>query len=910
MAQKIRLDLSRFKASGVYTLEFDQSENIILTPQTIRLVVGFSKKGPFNAPVFCPDIKTARRVFGDIDSSLERKGSFFHRSLFTCLQNGPVFALNLLSLNDDDTTSPDASDKINYLSFSVDSGSAGYSLPAHAVEDNGVPHLKLFSSFYNKERFWFPDPSYFLSTASTTASDNGKLLNFTNLGKSPLSVMVLKSDVKGYDLTAKEWYATGGQTKPDFINDNDYINDFFIDVVAVEGNWTDYAALSIDPVYSTYFNARGVIKANLTAFLSLPEVTTIASVTGTIIPDFVDKNGVNQYIQVIVNNTVATTGMFVAVNEQALDDLSNNDFGLDLVGHNLIAGIIGGQTEIDFISYKAPLINDYGYAPNIGYTIAGSPWLSITAADGTEIYDAWLAGIITDQDYIIKDGAGTKQYLKFFSGVDSFDVAYVEVKAYDSIDFTSQESIAAFGTTYNTAGALVATNLNIVSIYGTYNEYVDTVDVSTLTPVPTLLANEFIVSAVNALKVPVGDLIVDSSGTRLTRIVRTVQYDITGNVKVQTTIPVKIYSSNRVQKFEKIQDFVQEFQFYSVAGFALLEKHQPNGSTSRMNEILDVIYNTNLAVTLKSKDAIDFRYIVDTFNGGLEPNSKWRLSKLAKLRQKALALINTPSMKQFIDSTDPRFTDAPTSSNPKPLLNTMYISTGGNLSLNPSFVYSLVDEELGSKFCGYFAPNLMLREGGKNISVPPSAHVSNLFINKFINGTPYAIVAGPRRGLISDPNLVGVEYEFSDEDREYIEVFGINPIIRKRGQGVMIYANQSGFQRVNSAFNNLHVRDLLITIETDIEAILENYLFEFNDPSTRLEIKTKVDNYLEGVQSAGGIFDFVTIMDSSNNTAEIIDQNIGIIDVILEPARGINKFINRVTVVRTGAVASGGFTVA
>lgn len=896
MAQKIRLDLSKFKASGVYTLEFDQSENIILTPQTIRLVVGFSRKGPFNAPVFCPDIKTARRVFGDIDSSLERKGSFFHRSLFTCLQNGPVFALNLLALNDDDTTSPDTSDKINYMSFSVDT-----------VEDNGLATPKLYSSFYNKERFWFPDPSYFLATTSLV--DQERLLHFTNLGKSPMSVMVIKSDVSGYDLTAKEWYATGGQEKPVFLNDNDYINDFFIDVITVEGDWTDYAALSIDPVYSTYFNARGVIKERLAAFLSLPEITTVASVTGTIIPDFVDKNGVNQYIQVIVNNTVATTGMFLAVNELALDDLSNNSSQLDMVGHNLIAGITGGQTSIDLISYKAPLINDFAYADVIpSYAVAGSPFAELLAFEGSQIYTDWKAGIITDQDYIIKDALGTKQYLKFFSGVDGFGVKYVEVKAYDSLDFTSQEAIAAFGSTYDSNGAAVATDLNIVSVYGTYNEFINTVAANPA--LPALLANEFIVSAADAPKVPVGDLIVDNTGARLTRIVRATKYDVLGNVKVQTTVPVNIYSSNRVQKFQKLQDFVQEFQFYYMKGFTLLEKHQPNGSNSRMNEILDVIYDTNLAVTLKSKDAIDFRYIVDTFNNGIETNSKWRFAKLAKLRQKAMALVNTPSMKEFINSTDPRFTDAPTSANPKPLLNTRYLADGGNLSLNPSFTYTLVDEELGAKFCGYFSPNLILREGGKNISIPPAAHVSNLFINKFINGTPYAIVAGPRRGLISDPNLVGVEYEFSDEDREYIETMGINPIIRKRGQGVQIYGNQSGFQRVNSAFNNLHVRDLLITIETDIEAILENYLFEFNDPSTRLEIKTKVDNYLEGVQSAGGIYDFVTIMDSSNNTNEVIDQNIGIIDVILEPARGINKFINRVTVVRTGSVSSGGFTVA
>ena len=98
MAQRIKLDLSQFKASGVYTLEFDASANVILTTQTIRLVVGFSNKGPFNAPVYIPDVTTAIAVFGDIDRNLEAKGSFFQRSIFTCLNAGPVFALNLLRL--------------------------------------------------------------------------------------------------------------------------------------------------------------------------------------------------------------------------------------------------------------------------------------------------------------------------------------------------------------------------------------------------------------------------------------------------------------------------------------------------------------------------------------------------------------------------------------------------------------------------------------------------------------------------------------------------------------------------------------------------------------------------------------------------------------------------------------------
>ena len=36
----ITLDLSQFKASGIYTLEFDASQSVTIDTQTTRLVVG------------------------------------------------------------------------------------------------------------------------------------------------------------------------------------------------------------------------------------------------------------------------------------------------------------------------------------------------------------------------------------------------------------------------------------------------------------------------------------------------------------------------------------------------------------------------------------------------------------------------------------------------------------------------------------------------------------------------------------------------------------------------------------------------------------------------------------------------------------------------------------------------------
>jgi hypothetical protein len=127
----------------------------------------------------------------------------------------------------------------------------------------------------------------------------------------------------------------------------------------------------------------------------------------------------------------------------------------------------------------------------------------------------------------------------------------------------------------------------------------------------------------------------------------------------------------------------------------------------------------------------------------------------------------------------------------------------------------------------------------------------------------------------------------------------------------MIYSNNTSYQRVRSALNNIHVREALITIERDIERILLNFLFDFNDPTTRLRVKTLVKNYMTAVQEANGVTSFEVIFDDSNNGVEVLENNAGIVDVIVNFPRGIHKFINRITVTRANGQLSSqstGFT--
>jgi len=1096
MANKVKIDYSQFKASGVYTLEFDASQNVILTSQTIRLVVGFSNKGPFNTPVYIPDPTTLISVFGDIDRSLENKGSFFHRSILTCLNTGPVFGLNLLRLNDDVDTGN--ADEVTYQAYSLDT-----------EQYNGVITSELYSSYYNKERFWYADPKYFLATLST--ADTGRLFALTNLGKSPVSVITRKSTdsstpLKGYDIFAIDWY--GANNVPTFMHPYDYMSDYFIDVIAVSGNWTNYAALSVDPKWAQYFTINGFIKIQIDNFLANQDVNIVSSVTGCIIPDFVDLNGVNQYIQTLINNDSPSTGLFSAIDEEAFDDICANPYQIDLVGNHLIDELSGDRDlatpAINFLSYDQILVADYLYTQNsVGITAATGSYqglnvgtlftltgvtgstagvdygsfvaydptaydgglhylqtggtgstagyfqttsqitslksfLSVTSSNDQKFVLGYVTGLsgatgalinqfaendivklkvsgtkdvsgqlrifwthpldtafyrsqsivvtpfynvfslspvysnsyqfgnsdyvdivsaptpggatgpgaplgvsdvlqgynastlfqdskygeIADGDVLWQDSAGTSvKYLGFEGYVDRDQFTYVNTRAHNNVSLATNTiyNVPGFGTTYasdNIGIPVSAGNFDIISQNGSINGFVDCTRID---------VTSFYVTEDSNGNVPfsVGDLVVSTDldictpvtgnrQNRLAKITVVASTPTSGTYRVVSARPIFYYSNGvggfRVQKFQSIAEYTRSFDFSYLSGFTMKESHRPNGSDARVSEILDVMYDTNIAKTLASKDVISFRYIVDTFSGQILPDSKYQLSRLAKLRMQALALINAPSMAQFQTSTDPRFTNAPTATNPYPSLNTAYIASGGNLSLNPSYTFSLPTEELGAKFAAFYAPYITIRESNRNINVPPAAMVSNNFVRKFANGEPYAIIAGQKRGILAGGgNIVGVEYDFTDEDRGNLEPFGINPIIKRRGVGVVIFGNQTAYQQVNSAFNLVHVRDLLISIETDVQTILANYLFDFNDDSIRLEIKTLVDNYLDGVRAGGGIYNYQTVMDASNNTPAIIDMNMGIIDVIVEPARGIQKFINRITVTRTGGISAGGF---
>ena len=880
--------LLQFKSSGVYRLEFDKSVTANLNVETLRLVVGHSRKGPYNTPVLISTVEEFSNVFGSIDRKLEKKGMFFHRSAIEALSRGPILALNASSF--------DSSDKASYA-LPVSNGSVHSLSSKEGTSD--------YTDFFDMDKFMTPSDSRVLNALSTSAlADGNSLINFVNIKQSAITVFVRKAQsTKAFDIPAREWYGEGNV--PEYLNDFDLISDFMVDVFVFKGNF-DAATMSADPVYGSYFNADGLIKGSLANFSNLRQVTLEAQYSGSLIPGFKDLEGRNLYVESMINAESRRTGLFCAIDEEQVTN--ENGTKIDLVGHTFDADqdyellsyivkqgvttehtvdLTGATASINIATpNKLELVNvlatEYANATADSLDFlnasASGEYVKVTSVSASAVNQTAAAEVLATQQNI-DDGDLTAAGV---AATALTDVMVEEVFATVDFDIICEADVA---TSYTTATE--------IDFYHVANGRVASEDFggATYEAAGSMFTVTYSAPQASFSIVP-GNFVPALSG-RLARVLRVSKLN-DSKYAVYCDVPVSLTWGNQV--VSSFEDASSVYKPFALSGAQL--------SSKEIQDALAAVKGGNgLHAALVDKDVIDFRYVVDTF-GSFDVNglqNKNELASLAKDRQNASAILNAPLVSDFKASSNPSFKDS------EGIFKVEHIETGGNLDLNPTSLYSLPGITAGANYAFYYGPGLIVSDNGKDLIVPPAAYVSNNYMDKFTNATPWSIIAGPRRGVVGGSGVKGVEYAFDKSDRDILEPFGINPIVFQRGVGLTILGNKTAQQSVKSALSSAHVIEALIYIQEGIANILKDYVFEFNNTQTRLEIKTLADSFMEGVKSDGGVYAFKNIMDQTNNTDDVIDNNVGIIDTYVEPVKGLEIVVHRTTILNTGEIESGNF---
>ena len=314
--------------------------------------------------------------------------------------------------------------------------------------------------------------------------------------------------------------------------------------------------------------------------------------------------------------------------------------------------------------------------------------------------------------------------------------------------------------------------------------------------------------------------------------------------------------------------------------------------------MLDTLTNyKGLREALTNRVDISYRYLVDTFEGFVESNCKARLAAICKAKDNTFGILNFPSLKSFSKCTYTSFR------NEKNEFDTKYIPQGGN-SLKPmAQTFTLPSQEDGASWVGFFT-SVNIRDINTAIkeTVPSAALVSNNFMLKYSKYLPYTIIAGTNRGVVSEPGLQGPDFNFSRKDLDNLEPFGVNCMVYVDNKGTVINSNQTAKQNPVTALSKVHVRELCIFLQDEIEKLLEDYHWDFNTPALRDRIKERADVILETCKNNGGVYAYYNQCDEDNNTDDVISNEMLILATSIEPGMGCGKMVQTLTLYRKGGM--------
>jgi hypothetical protein len=220
-----------------------------------------------------------------------------------------------------------------------------------------------------------------------------------------------------------------------------------------------------------------------------------------------------------------------------------------------------------------------------------------------------------------------------------------------------------------------------------------------------------------------------------------------------------------------------------------------------------------------------------------------------------------------------------------------------------------------SEYLGVFYPaGLGTDLGGESVVVPPSHMMLRTIIRSDNVSYPWFAPAGVRRGLIDNVSSIGY-VDTTDNNsfrsigvsaglRDVLYTQRVNPITVLPGIGLVNYGQKTR-AAMSSAMDRINVARLVCYLRVVLDQVARPFIFEPNDTITRNQVKGAFESVLNDVVAKRGIYDYLVVCDTTNNTPDRIDRNELYIDIAIEPVKAIEFIYIPVRLKNTGAIASG-----
>jgi phage tail sheath protein FI len=205
-----------------------------------------------------------------------------------------------------------------------------------------------------------------------------------------------------------------------------------------------------------------------------------------------------------------------------------------------------------------------------------------------------------------------------------------------------------------------------------------------------------------------------------------------------------------------------------------------------------------------------------------------------------------------------------------------------------------------------FATNL----DGNSVVVPPSHMMLRTFIRSDNVSYPWFAPAGVRRGVLDNVSSIGY-VDVNDGNlfksigvtvglRDVMYANRLNPITNLPGVGLVAYGQKTR-AAMTSAMDRVNVARLVCYLRTVLDQVARPFVFEPNDTITRNQVKAGFEAVLNDLVAKRGLYDYLVVCDTSNNTPDRIDRNELYVDIAIKPVKAIEFIYIPVRLVATGA---------
>jgi len=213
----------------------------------------------------------------------------------------------------------------------------------------------------------------------------------------------------------------------------------------------------------------------------------------------------------------------------------------------------------------------------------------------------------------------------------------------------------------------------------------------------------------------------------------------------------------------------------------------------------------------------------------------------------------------------------------------------------------------------YYPSALASDLSGYEIAVPASHVALRTYLRSDSQSYQWFAPAGVRRGLVDNADAIGyinsnsgefIKTGISHQLRDSLYELNINPITLLQGSGLVVYGQKTR-NPAATALDRVNVARLVNYLRKILQPLANQFLFEPNDKITRDQIKQAVESALNDLIAKRGLYDYLVVCDTTNNTPDRIARNELYVDIAIEPMKDVEFIYVPIRLRNPGSIAKG-----